>query len=390
MSRVKKEHRPVKPGWRVAALIMAAILLAEGLVVGFAFVAYFFNFDTYRGGDEPDRLGDYNNINQELRRTGDWEQIVRDSPFHLGEPIRQFISAGPDHLGTVTRLEGETYPTIDGSTVMIPMGIEFARQHLGFTDQQAARFSDYSTTATAYDSLFNLFSDSKYVIELDSKDSYCYTGRPLDLFLGTAPSEEELAMAQRNGIEPVVKPVCLDSFVFITHKDNPVNSLTLEQIRGIYSGKIKNWKELGGDDAAIVPYQREANSGSQTGMEQLVMQDTPLMQPQKVQMQASMGHLIDAVAEYKNGPASIGYTYQYYVNNLYKNDEIRILQINGVAPTDDNVRSGTYPLCVNYYGVIRKGDETARGGKFLDWILSPEGQACVKQAGYLPVAPQDQ
>ena len=98
-----------------------------------------------------------------------------------------------------------------------------------------------------------------------------------------------------------------------------------------------------------------------------------------------MGELVDAVAEYENETASLGYTYRYYIDTLYKNDNIKTIAVDGIAPTDDNIRSGAYPFTTNYYGVIREGDEEEIGGQFLEWILSDEGQKCVAQAGYIPM-----
>ena len=176
-----------------------------------------------------------------------------------------------------------------------------------------------------------------------------------------------------------------DAFVFITGKDNPVESLTLEQVRGIFSGEITNWREVGGADEKIQAFQREPGSGSQLGMEQLVMQGTPMADPKKVLVVGNMGGLIDAVAEYQNSARSIGYSYRYYIDNQYSSENIKQLKIEGVAPTDENIISGAYPLSVEYVGVIRAGEEDGPGGLFLDWILSEEGQACVVQAGYIPL-----
>lgn len=305
---------------------------------------------------EPDKTGSWGAINQSVFRGADWEHIVTDSPFKLGN----------DDLGT--------YPALDGSTVCVPMAMEFARQHLSMSDEEAKYFVYFNTTHYAYESLIYQ-EESVY----DGKDALCAP----NLILVTEPSDEELNMAKKAGVELIKKPICYDAFVFITHKDNPVNSLTVQQIRDIYSGKIKNWKDVGGNDEKIKAYQREENSGSQTAMENLVMGGVGMIDPITVPVIIGMGALVDMVAEYDNKTSSIGYTYKYYIDTLYKNDNIKTIAIEGVEPTNDNIRSGAYPFSTNYYGVIRKGDEENTGGKFLDWILSEEGQRCVKQAGYI-------
>ena len=100
--------------------------------------------------------------------------------------------------------------------------------------------------------------------------------------------------------------------------------------------------------------------------------------------------LAEAVAQignYDNGPGAIGYSYLYYVNTLVENSGIKVLAIDGVAPTAENLQSGAYPFTVNYYAVYVAGNERAE--RFVDWLVSPEGQACVAQAGYVPLKPVD-
>jgi phosphate transport system substrate-binding protein len=267
----------------------------------------------------------------------------------------------------------------------MPLALEFARQHLGFSDAAANSFVHFSTTHFAYVNLILKRQQAGGDIYRDG-DAAMFLNKthPVDLIIATGASEEELDLAQQHDIELIQKPVCYDAFVFITHKDNPVESLTLEQVRGIYSGTITNWNEVGGDDAPIIAYQREENSGSQSGMIDLVMKDTPMLPPETVPIVGGMGPLVDAVAEYQNNSVSIGYTYKYYIDNLYKDENIKILQIEGIAADEEHIKAESYPLTTCYYGVIRAGEESATAGRFLDWIRSAEGQACVAQAGYIP------
>ena len=330
----------------------------------------------------PDRTGSWGSINQEIKRSRDWRQIVQNSAFQLGaiKPRTDAYAAEDDYIQSTG-----TYPVLDGSTVCVPMALEFARQHLGMSDETVASFVAFSTTHYAYLSLIQKEADFAYwdgeqFIELKP------SGEGVDLILATEPSEEELSIAAEHGVTLIKKPVCCDAFVFITHRDNPVNSLTVKQIRDIYTGKITNWREVGGKDEKISAYQHEENSGSQTAMENLVMGGSNMIDPIKVPVIEGMGGLVNAVAEYENKTASIGYTYRYYIDTLYKNNKIKTIAVEGVEPTDENIRSGRYPFSTHYYGVIRAGDEEKTGGKFLDWILSDEGQECVRQAGYITVS----
>ena len=361
-------------------IIVGILITAVGIgstACGFVLEEDINQFLANRNLGIADKTGSWGSINQNVERGENWQQIVTDSPFKLGE------------ITTVTEEYGEennycdkgTYPHIDGSTVCVPMAVEFARQHLGFHDTTANQFVQFSTTHYAYENLMDPMSQSQnYVHYL--LDAYIDM-RGVDLVIATEPSDEEIAHAESLGITLKKTPVCYDAFVFITHKDNPVENLTVEQIQKIYSGEIKNWKEIGGKDEKIRAFQREKNSGSQTAMENLVMGGSDMIDPIEVKIIVGMGELVDTVAEYENETASLGYTYRYYIDTLYKNDKIKTIAVNGITPTDENIRNGSYPFTTNYYGVIKEGDEDEIGGRFLEWILSDEGQKCVAQAGYI-------
>lgn len=329
-----------------------------------------------------DRTSSWGAINQIIEKQENWEKIVEESPFTLGEIAERKMTNSGDIWDEQYSI-GRTFPEMDGSTVCVPMAMEFARQHLGFDDENVRDFVDFSTTHYAYENLITKRDDLHWYFTYNGKYLDYYKREPVDLVIATHPSDEELKAAEDAGIELVLEPVCYDAFVFITHKDNPVESLTVQQIKDIYSGKIKNWKDVGGKDEKIRAFQREKNSGSQTAMERLIMGGADMIDPIEVKVIEGMGALVDAVAEYENNTASLGYTYRYYIDNLYKNDEIKTIAIEGIYPTDENIRSSAYPYTTNYYGVIRKEDETGRSGEFLRWILSDEGQKCVAQAGYI-------
>jgi len=296
-----------------------------------------------------------NNINVMLTRPDNWRKIA-------GSPV----------------ISQEEMGIIDGSTATIPVTAELFRQFYDFNDEQVQQ-SDVVYHSTTHSAYINLI-DREYRQSLDYRISIIFV---------TPPSDEELKYAESQNIELELTPVAKDGFVFITHKDNPIDSLTAEQIQGIYTGEITNWKQVGGNDLEIKAYQREPNSGSQTAMEQMVMQGKKMLYPDTVRVIAlwGMGSLIDAVAEYENGPASIGYTYYYYINNLYKNENIKVIKVDGISPSNDNLISGAYPFSTSYYAVIR-GDEPedSPARKLRDYIVTPEGQAIIEMAGYCKAA----
>jgi len=327
-----------------AVILLGSLLTAASLALG-GYIFY-----ARANQPEPDKTGN-SNINVMLARPDNWRQIA----------------AGP----VISR--SELSGIIDGSTATIPITAELLRQFYGLTDAevQGSPEVQHATTHTAYECLLNPVYREKI---------------SPGLILVTPPSAEELALAEQNGVEMELVPVAADGFVFITHKDNPVDSLTVKQIRDIYraaAGTITNWSQVGGQNKAIRAYQREQNSGSQTAMEQLVMAGRRMRPPIKAEWYSGMGGLVDAVAEYENGPASIGYTYYYYINNLYKNENIKILHIDGVEPNNENFISGAYPFTTAYYAVIRSDEpENSPARRLRDYLISPEGQEIIEMAGY--------
>ncbi|WP_313162576.1 substrate-binding domain-containing protein [Sedimentibacter sp.] len=348
-----------------------------------AVIFIFFNRINRNKTGIPDKTGSWSHINQEVQRSKNWNQYVQSSQFQLGERRVKGSWNTPDGPEDYYEIEFGTYPSLDGSTVAIPMAVEFARQHLKFTDEDANDFSSFTTTHYAYENL--ILKQPNTLGMIRTSNTFVEENHPVDLIIATEPSDEEINLAKDKNVELIIEPVCYDAFVFITHKDNVVDNLTIEQIQKIYSGEITNWQEVGGKNQSIKAFQREKNSGSQTAMENLVMKGIPMLPPNIVKVAAGMGMLVDAVGEYENSQASIGYTYKYYIDTLYKNENIKVLKVEGVSPDDENLRNKSYSFTTNYYGVIRKEDEQNIAGKFLEWMISQEGQKCIEQAGYIPL-----
>ena len=249
--------------------------------------------------------------------------------------------------------------SIDGSTATIPVTSELYRQ----VGSNEYFYPNHNKTSGAYKNLI-------------------YKAR--DVVLAVAPSDDIKELAEYEKVEFDITPFALDGFVFIVNKNNPVENLTSQQVKDIYSGKIVNWKDVGGNDEIIEPFQRNEDSGSQSAMVTF-MGDTKLMTPLKARTFMGMGGMIDGVAKYDNGGASIGYTYKYYLNAL-NNDEVKAISIDGVAPTNDNFANGTYPIITSYYVVARSEFlEGSNAQKIKDFLLSAKGQDMIEMLGYCPI-----
>lgn len=255
----------------------------------------------------------------------------------------------------------ENYPKIDGSTVTLPLAEAFKANFTG-TDIKDVNVS-HSKTHNAYVNLIN--GDT-------------------DLILVTAPSEDEKKLAKEKGVEFEIVPIVKDAFVFFVNTDNPVESLTLEQIQNIYSGDIKNWKDVGGENERILAYQRPDNSGSQSGMLELVMKGKKMMKPLTETVSQTMEDIIDVISDYSNGKNAIGYSYYYYATQMYTNDKMKMLAVNGIDPTYENIKTGLYELQTQYYAVIRRNEEqNSETRKLLNAMKSERGQNVAKEAGYV-------
>ena len=207
-----------------------------------------------------------------------------------------------------------------------------------------------------------------------------------DLIIVTEPSKEELAYAKEKGVELEVIPVVNEAFVFFVNTKNKVNSLTIKNIQDIYSGKITNWKTVGGADEKIIAFQRPVNSGSQTGMLSLVMKGIKMKNPVTEEAIVSMGEIIDKVVDYDNDKAGIGYSYYYYANEMYFKEGIKFIGVNGVKPTFETIKNKTYPLMSAYYIVINKNEsKDSKTRQIVNAMLSERGQNVATNTGYVPV-----
>lgn len=206
-----------------------------------------------------------------------------------------------------------------------------------------------------------------------------------DLIIVTEPSSDELKRASDAGVELEVTPVVNEGFVFFTNVNNLVNGLSLKEIQDIYTDKITNWNQVGGDNAKIIAYQRPENSGSQTGMLSLVMKDKKIKEPKREEYIESMAGIIDAVANYDNSKDSIGYSYYYYATTMYGNENIKFLAVDGVSPNHDTIKDESYPLITAYYIVTLKDTENCAVSKVKKAMLESKGQEIARNAGYIEI-----
>jgi len=223
------------------------------------------------------------------------------------------------------------------------------------------------------------FSDDNYYGEnfaADSKMQYKNTVRgytaivdgDTDILFCAAPSEAQKKYAEEQGVELVYVPIGLEAFVFFVNSNNPVDDLSVDEVRDIYGGKYKNWSEVGGADRVINPITRLEGSGSQTAMESFMK-----------------GRKIAPKSPFAVTGASIGFSFRYYMDGIVGNDSVKMLSLNGVYPSAENIRSGAYPVVMQFYAIYRADNENKNIQVLIDWILSDEGQKLIEESGYVSV-----
>jgi len=258
----------------------------------------------------------------------------------------------------------ENLPVLDGAAALVPV-------YAAIVDNV------YPVGSVTYEG--GTFDDSNYYGENFAPDSamqYKNTVRgykaivdgDTDILFCAGPSEEQKAYAEDRGVELVYVPVGLEGFVFFVNENNPVDSLTADQIRDIYGGEIRNWKEVGGADRVINPVTRLAGSGSQSAMDSFMK-----------------GREIAPKSIFSVTGASIGFSFRYYMDGLVGNDNVKMLSLNGVYPSAENIQNGTYPIIAEFYAIYRADNDNPNIPVLIDWLLSEEGQTLIEESGYVRI-----
>ena len=259
----------------------------------------------------------------------------------------------------------ENFPRIDGSTSLIPLEAGIRAAIFGKSIEQAEKDVAHTTTWGSFKRLL-------------SGDA--------DIIFSTPISAEQQKMADEAGIKLEQVPVVKEAFVFVVNAKNPVDALSQQQIKDIYSGKITNWKQVGGSDEPIIAYQRNTDSGSQNYMIDF-MGETPLMEAPTELRPGSMGGLMDVIAPNDGSLGSIGYSVYAYAADMYgTGDNIKFIKVDGAAPTKETIISGEYPLSSYNYAIFR-ADEPEEGAvrRLAEWMTSYDGQLAAAKAGYATV-----
>ena len=198
-------------------------------------------------------------------------------------------------------------------------------------------------------------------------------------------SRDEKDYAEEMGVALIEKPIAKDALTFIVNPDNPISSLTIQQIQGIYTGDIVNWNEVGGNDVLITPYVRNRNSGSQEKFETMVMQGLTIKEFSELHIGTTM---MSPYYQIEGNETGIAFTPFYYYNVMIDNENTKAIGVNDIAMTKANIMNGTYPYITDVYAAVRSDiDKSSTAYKIFDFLTTTGGQAIVEESGYVPLIP---
>ena len=258
----------------------------------------------------------------------------------------------------------ENLPVLDGAAALVPVYASIIDNVYpeGCVTFEGGEFSDDNYYGE------NFAPDSKMQYKNTVRGYTAIVDGTTDILFCAGPSAQQKQYAKDKGVELVYVPVGLEGFVFFVNKNNPVDNLTTEQIRKIYSGEYKNWSDVGGVNRAINPVTRLKGSGSQTAFESF-------MGEEKIGLKSPLVLF----------GASIGFSFRYYMDGIVDNGNVKMLSLNGVYPDAENIRSRAYPIVAQFYAIYRADNDNENIPVLIDWLLSEEGQALIEKSGYVRI-----
>ena len=293
-------------------------------------------------------------IEKALDATGESADISVYEPFKEGNS-----TAVLDEESTLRILED--FPVLDGALALYPVYAAVASA-VYEECEEAKNAVTFTNTLRAYKGLADGVSD---------------------VIFATAPSDSQREYARKRGVNYVLTPIGKEAFVFLVGKDNPIDDLTYKQIKDIYSGKTAKWRTLGwSEGGSIIAYQRPDGSGSQVGLES-IMKDLPIASPRPLSEElVGTNSLMKQVSVvYRGVQPALGYSFRFFAGEMYPNDNAKMLKVNGVSPTAENISSGKYPFVITFYAVTA-GEPRGNAAKLIEWLLSPQGQDLIEKCGY--------
>ena len=283
-----------------------------------------------------------------------------------------------------TQLTLENAPVMDGSDSTEPLrsllmcrllGIEYEwRQRLqtNATWGVIPLWHNNETKDAVQRILQNRNTHGSFVSLIDGDNDIIITARGI--------SRDEQTYANEKGVSLLSYPVAKDAFVFLVNPKNPIRNLSNEQVIKIYTGEIRNWKEVGGNDAMINPYIRNPNSGSQEKMETIVMKDH-----QMIDWPEMVGYvMLSPYYQLEQDENGIAYTPFYYYDTIVNDDRTEVIGINGVTPDKSTIENNSYPYVTEVMASVRADvDKGSTAYQLFYRLATGQHNDIVQESGYI-------
>lgn len=346
---------------RMTAILLASVLLASTALSGCT--------GSREGGEETKRTAEETNEKPDKPGKDDRRETEKETKEeeNKGDEKETQDSESPKHQEPIEapHMTREEYPVVDGSTATIPLSTALYQLVTGASPEEAEKAVDHSKTTASYVRL--IYGEA-------------------DLVIAYEPAKSINDVIRQTGQDVIIKPIGKDALVFMANEGNPVTSLSGSQLTQIYSGKYKDWSQVGGVGKEIIAFQRPQGSGSQTLMEKLVMKGLPMADAPQTRVVGEMGELIEQVASYNNEENALGYSVYFYAQNMYQKPGLRFMAVDGVMPDKETIKEGTYPYVNEFYAAIREDEpEDSPAYRLFQWLTTEDGQALVESVGYVGV-----
>ena len=293
----------------------------------------------------------------------------------------------------IENISPENYPRVDGSSSTEPLNTLIACKLLGWSykwepyllgngiwrlipnreDIPGNFFGERIKSSQTHNSIINL---------IDNQTDIIISARKM--------SADEKSYAETLGVSLIETPIALDALDFLLNKQNPINSLTVKQIQDIYKGNITNWNKVGGANEAIKPFIRNANSGSQEMMKEIVMNNAGMPDWEvgytDDEIIPTMAAVYTELSMYQNGICFTPHYYkEYIIRNAVGANDVKSIAINGIYSNANSIKNKTYPFVANVYVSIRSDlNRNSMAYKMYEWLQTKSGKDVIEESGYVP------
>lgn len=302
-----------------------------------------------------------------------------------------FISCSDETNNGQNSIDGisfENYPRVDGSTSTKPLNALIACKLLDIRFEWQENIVGEWSILPNQEDIPEAYSDF-YGERIKASQTHnafmnIIEGNADIILTHRTISPDEKAHADELGVTLIERSIALDAFIFLVNINNPLRNLTVEQVQGIYTGEITNWQQVGGNDALIKPATRPRNSGSEEVMRSLVMNGLEMGDfPESSEIVSMAG----VFPEIRYSDNSFCYTFNFYKDVMVRvsDEDVPKIAINGIFPSANTVKNGTYPFIAEVHVAIRSDlDHNSMTYKMFEWLQTKNANSAIQESGYIP------